>query len=603
MAFVATHNHFVLDRGGKVFKQSAPVIKLPPEATLADHLDLLGLLNSSTLCFWMRQVFFSKGGDQMGDGGRASAEIWSDRLEFDSTKLKKAPITDRDRAPRVALAEALDAVAQARAACLPGAILEGGEWAPEGVQDALAQGRAGYIEHTWRMVALQEELDWLTYQSYGLLDAVEVRTPDTVEPLAPGHRPFEIVLARHNAECDLDERSKWFERHGHDEVSQIPTRYSAETQALIQRRLDLIDAHTDIKLIEQPQFKRRWQMPDLDGETKKAAERWLLDRVEALFAEGGPLSEPTPYTLESVVNALQRDERALAVAEVYAGTPNYDLSLIVEALMVAEAMPDNLFRVYTDSGLAKWRQWQETWRLQDLEDAGETVEIEVPPQFAQGDFQKARYYKLRGKLNVPRERFILFADLQPQRYGWNGWRDEARAIAQVHAFEHAEEDPVHPLPPPTSADPRRCGATVGLWESLPDLRRWGDAEIYEEIAALPQEACGQTSCPCDIGGTWREWIAGDLHIEGVSAPDPNAPGADERAALVSIITEAQPPLPEALDGDAAEPTGAKKAPLKRAWKAAGHKPGRFERTLDALQADGVVVQIGDGRKATWRVAR
>ena len=28
-AFVATHNHFVLDRGGKVFKQSAPVIKLP----------------------------------------------------------------------------------------------------------------------------------------------------------------------------------------------------------------------------------------------------------------------------------------------------------------------------------------------------------------------------------------------------------------------------------------------------------------------------------------------------------------------------------------------------------------------------------------------
>jgi len=31
-AFVATHNHFVLDRGGKVFKQSAPVIKLPEGA-------------------------------------------------------------------------------------------------------------------------------------------------------------------------------------------------------------------------------------------------------------------------------------------------------------------------------------------------------------------------------------------------------------------------------------------------------------------------------------------------------------------------------------------------------------------------------------------
>ena len=37
-AFVATHNHFVLDRGGKVFKQSAPVIKLPEGATEDDHL-------------------------------------------------------------------------------------------------------------------------------------------------------------------------------------------------------------------------------------------------------------------------------------------------------------------------------------------------------------------------------------------------------------------------------------------------------------------------------------------------------------------------------------------------------------------------------------
>lgn len=50
-AFVASHNHFVLDRGGKVFTQSAPVIKLPPGATEDDHLTLLRLLNSSTACF------------------------------------------------------------------------------------------------------------------------------------------------------------------------------------------------------------------------------------------------------------------------------------------------------------------------------------------------------------------------------------------------------------------------------------------------------------------------------------------------------------------------------------------------------------------------
>ncbi|EOR71856.1 DNA methylase, partial [Thermobifida fusca TM51] len=60
-AFVATHNHFVLDRGGKVFNRSAPVIKLPEGATEDQHLELLGVLNSSTACFWLKQVSHDKG--------------------------------------------------------------------------------------------------------------------------------------------------------------------------------------------------------------------------------------------------------------------------------------------------------------------------------------------------------------------------------------------------------------------------------------------------------------------------------------------------------------------------------------------------------------
>ena len=67
-AFVATHNHFVLDRGGKVFNRSAPVIKLPAGATEDDHLALIGLLNSSTACFWMKQVCHNKGGGGIGGG-------------------------------------------------------------------------------------------------------------------------------------------------------------------------------------------------------------------------------------------------------------------------------------------------------------------------------------------------------------------------------------------------------------------------------------------------------------------------------------------------------------------------------------------------------
>src|SRR3546814_17845446 len=55
-AFVATHNHFVLDRGGKVFNRTAPVIKLPADASEDEHLGLIGLLKSSTACFWIQQV-------------------------------------------------------------------------------------------------------------------------------------------------------------------------------------------------------------------------------------------------------------------------------------------------------------------------------------------------------------------------------------------------------------------------------------------------------------------------------------------------------------------------------------------------------------------
>jgi hypothetical protein len=85
-AFVATHNHFVLDRGGKVFKQSAPVIKLKPGATENDHLALLGLLNSSIACFWGRQTFFPKGGFA---GGK-----WEERLEWDGTKIQQFPLVE-----------------------------------------------------------------------------------------------------------------------------------------------------------------------------------------------------------------------------------------------------------------------------------------------------------------------------------------------------------------------------------------------------------------------------------------------------------------------------------------------------------------------------
>ena len=80
----------MFDRGGHVFNRHAPIIKLPAEATEDDHLALLGLLNSSTACFWMKQTLHDKGGG--GIGGGIASEAWEHFFEFTGTGLQRFPI-------------------------------------------------------------------------------------------------------------------------------------------------------------------------------------------------------------------------------------------------------------------------------------------------------------------------------------------------------------------------------------------------------------------------------------------------------------------------------------------------------------------------------
>ena len=59
---ISTHNSFTLTNERLVFDQTAPVIKLSPETPDKTSLSLLGALNSSSGCFWMKQVAHDKGG-------------------------------------------------------------------------------------------------------------------------------------------------------------------------------------------------------------------------------------------------------------------------------------------------------------------------------------------------------------------------------------------------------------------------------------------------------------------------------------------------------------------------------------------------------------
>jgi hypothetical protein len=60
---------------------------------------------------------------------------------------------------------------------------------------------------------------------------------------------------------------------------------------------------------------------------------------------------------------------------------------------------------YKPAGRRKREVWERTWELQRQQDAGKDVgEIPVPPKYATADFLKTDFRRLRGNLDLPKER-------------------------------------------------------------------------------------------------------------------------------------------------------------------------------------------------------
>ena len=229
-----------------VFNRSAPVLKLAEEATEDDHLALLGLLNSATACFWLKQVSHNKGGGGVNEGHRGDA--WEFFYEFTGTKLAEFPLPE-DR-PH-ALAAKLDSMTAERAALLEdvAALLAGGPMAFESARDRDAELLA-------QAISLQEEADWQIMGSYGLLPEGFPSLGEIAPPLRLGERAFEIVLARRIAAGDAE--STWFARHDSTPVTDLREHWPADYRAVVEQRIAIIESDCDVGLIERPECKRRW---------------------------------------------------------------------------------------------------------------------------------------------------------------------------------------------------------------------------------------------------------------------------------------------------------------------------------------------------------
>ena len=517
-AEIATHNHFILDRGGKVFKQTAPVIKLPAGSSEDDHLGLLGLLNSSVGCFWLKQVCHNKGGQGINEG--LKAEAWERFYAFNSTKVAEFPLP---ASRPLATSRHLDQLTLALARHTPAALLAAAALPDRAALDAACATSASLRR---QMIAAQEELDWQCYVLYGLLPdgttAADVTCADPPE-LALGERAFETVLARSVAAGT--ETTTWFERHGSTPTTTVPAHWPAAYRAVVARRIALIEADRNLGLVERPEFKRRWNTPDWRTLEQAALRGWLLDRLEQPGFWPAAADTPPQLTTTSRLADLARADAAfMQVAMLYAGHADFDPARLVADLVAAEAVPLLPVLRHTDDGLRKRAQWQDTWVLQRREDAidaqvladdapvwqadlaesarsgfgtddsdaarawiaeklaaeikrqqterkaNEVGAIPVPPKYKSSDFLKADVWRLRSGLDVPKERFVSFPGAERGADGslviaWAGWSPLQLATALAGWYIDAKEQQGWP-------GERLQPLLAGLLELLPWLQQW-----------------------------------------------------------------------------------------------------------------------------------
>jgi hypothetical protein len=494
-AFVATHNHFFVNRGGRVFNRSAPIITLDNDSTESDHVALTGLLNSSTACFWLKQTFHNKGSTVDQHGARQRTAPFEDFYEFTGTGLQRFPIPETKP---VELAKQLETSAQEFASVRPESVIE----KTTITEDALSESHRRWSKTFRRMVALQEELDWHCYKLYRLLDDTLTHEGDELPEIRLGERAFEILLARLVASGNL--QTTWFDRHGSSPITDLPSDWPQSYQQLVESRIEAIKSNKNLELIEKPEFKRRWNTESWNDQQSRALEVWLLNRLES--SNYWPTPESNALRLQSISELADRaggDREFLEVAAIYRGREGFDVTLLVTELVLADSVPLLPKLRFKAGGLRKRQLWEKTWELQRKEDAGEKVgKIKVPPKYTSADFQSSDNWRLRGKLDVPKERWISFPNCETESdpslvVGWAGWNHLQQATALIAYYDARKRE---------GWDAKRLTPLLaGLDQLLPWIHQW-HPEVDPEF--------GETA-----GQSFQTMLEADTHALGLTLED------------------------------------------------------------------------------------
>ncbi len=352
----ATHNHFVLDRGGKAFKQTAPVIKLPEGSSEADHFALVGLLSSSTACFWMKQVFQPKGATS---ANRNHPDPERFAHEFSVTGMEKFPVPEPalHDATLIEYAEEMTALAERRTAALAPSAWTSSLASTDALTRALESRWKKFDQLRQQLIFLQEEIDWHVYGLFGLTSASFAAPSKGPRALPRGQRAFELANGRRtfirlegksitpdDAECETG-------------ATTLPAEY-ADISA---RRIDEIRSNAEVRTIERYMFKRLWRDTEenvvervfREKHDKAQVSAWILEKVEGAAAKRG-----TPFTVARIAADLMEEPTVVVAAGYLAGTQSFALDQLFQRLAEENAVPNHPAHVYTETGQVKHHAWE-----------------------------------------------------------------------------------------------------------------------------------------------------------------------------------------------------------------------------------------------------
>jgi len=498
-AFVCTHNNFAFDSSGFVFKHSAPVIKLPRHASQEDYLALTALLNSSIAGFWIWQVAQPKGAGADSSGGRKTGAAWENFFQLGVKKLARFPVVRDDSGRLAAFGSAISELAAGQNVDSAVAVLDAiAHQGAEDVRTAFLERRERVSKRLSLMTGLQEEVDWHCYQLYGLEVAGAAQSREgTDTELQPGQRPFEFRLVRDAAvqqEGNERESLDWFQRHGWTDPKHTGEIDDAEVRSIVESRIDATEDSAVLASLERPEFKRRWYRPAFDEQETEACTSFLAGQLE-----GWGNGHGHPFTARQAAAALESDAAVRAVAEVLTGRRDTDLEALFRDLIDKDCVPLCKAHIYKPAGQTRRVAWERTWALQHREDAGEDVgKIPVPPKYKSSDFLSTSYWKLRGKLDVPKERFIHLSEVpgatgDDALFGWAGWtpRQRARVLSDL---DEALEDRGVPIED-------RHGIFWSLQQQIPFVR-WESEAAAAELQDIVTEYVGKVSD--EMLATWAE---------------------------------------------------------------------------------------------------